>query len=315
MAPSDAVPDADLATRIGSDATGRRAIGATRFTTGAAHYVFEVTFAAQPPVVVRLNTDAGRSAMAGASRLSARLRPLGVPLPAILAEDLTGPFPYLVLERLPGTDLGHVIDRLADAQLEAIGARVAAAQAIVAALPSAGRYGYAVNPAEAPHGAWSGVVEAHLERSRARIVGAGLFSPDLIDIAADLVANFRPRLDEQPATPFLHDTTTKNVIIAPDGSLSGIVDVDDLCFGDPRYVVALTLTALLSAGRATTYADAWMARAGFADDALFRLYVLLFVADFMSEHGQAFNGNPAPSSPAARQTLLRLFGDTLARIG
>jgi|GEM_PF-5034089 len=51
MAPSDALPDADLAARIGSDATGRRAIGASRFTTGAAHYVFEVMFAAQPSTI------------------------------------------------------------------------------------------------------------------------------------------------------------------------------------------------------------------------------------------------------------------------
>jgi hypothetical protein len=46
--------------------------------------------------------------------------------------------------------------------------------------------------------------------------------------------------DRIAPTPFLHDTTTKNVIVTSEGHFSGIVDVDDLCLGDPRYPAALT---------------------------------------------------------------------------
>jgi hypothetical protein len=45
----------------------------------------------------------------------------------------------------------------------------------------------------------------------------------------------RDALDAIRATPFLHDTTTKNVIVTHDGVVSGIVDVDDLCFGDLKW--------------------------------------------------------------------------------
>ena len=72
-------------------------------------------------------------------------------------------------------------------------------------------------------------------------------------VVSELVTKARGELDSQPPIPFLHDTTTKNVIVTPEGAFSGIVDVDDLCFGDPRYVVALTLPSLTAAaGRRTT---------------------------------------------------------------
>jgi hypothetical protein len=94
-------------------------------------------------------------------------------------------------------------------------------------------------------------------------------------------------------------------------SRRSIVDVDDLCFGDPRYVVALTLASLTAFGGPTHYVDAWMTAAGYQDDRIFRLYVALFIVDFMSEHGQAFNDNPVPSSLDDRNRLLRVFAECL----
>jgi aminoglycoside phosphotransferase len=63
--------------------------------------------------------------MAGAVYLSRLLRPRGVPLPAILAEDVEAKFPWLLLQRLPGTDLGEAMSGLTEDQLDAIAAKVA----------------------------------------------------------------------------------------------------------------------------------------------------------------------------------------------
>lgn len=52
-----------------------------------------------------------------------------------------------------------------------------------------------------------------------------------------------------------------------------------------------------------------------ADDRLFRLYVVVFLVDFMAEHGQVFNGNQRPSSVAARAQLSTIFGAALQRVG
>ena len=312
---ADHIPDAADAAALAEAATAERPIAISRFTTGAQHYVYEARFAAGAPVVVRIARDRDAPLVASASRLSHLLRPLGVPLPAILTERLTPPLPHLILERLPGTDFGHVVHGLLAAQLTAIAAGVAKAQALVATTPSAGRYGYAATPEAAPRARWSEVLADSLARSRGRIAAAGLFEVDAGNALEAALSGLRAAADAQPATPFLHDTTSKNVIIAPDGTLSGIVDVDDLCYGDPRWVIALTLASLIASGGPQIYTDSWLQRAGLVDDPLFRLYVALFLFDFMSEHGQIFNGNPRESSLEARARLLGLFEAAVARVG
>ena len=247
-------------------------------------------------------------------QLHKRLRSMGVRLPEIIAEDLKQMWPYAVLERLEGSDLGNVISGLSSSTLDSIAARVAEAQTIAARVPSAGRYGYAPEPKQARYAAWSHVLDADLARSRARIAEAGLFDQHAANMVAALLSTVRADLDAMPAVPFLHDTTTKNVIVTAAGAFSGIVDVDDLCFGDPRYAPALTLASLLASGGPVEYVGAWMSRAGHQDDRIFQLYVALFLVGFMSEHGHSFNGNPRTSTEQERANLLRVFDAALTRI-
>jgi hypothetical protein len=308
------VPSVELATAIATEATGRIPTKVHRFTTGARHYAFDVAFANRPPVVVRIGSLSAQAEMAGAVRLSRLLRPRGVPLPEILAENVRAELPWLVLERLPGTDLGAVIAGLTGEQLERIAARVASAQAITANTASAGRFGYAALPEQAPHTTWSQVLEANLDRSRTRIASARLFDAALVDVVQTALIGRHDQIDRIEPVPFLHDTTTKNVVVASDGSFSGIVDVDDLCFGDPRYPAALTLAVLLAYGGPVQYVSAWLRHAAKPDDQTFRLYVSLFLLDLMAEHGQVFNGNERPSFPQARASLRRAFEDSLRLI-
>jgi aminoglycoside phosphotransferase len=173
---------------------------------------------------VRIGHPSARADIAGAIYLSRLLRPRGVPLPAILAEDIRAEPPWLLLERLPGTDLGAVISRLSEEQLDVIAANVVRAQAITWETGSAGRYGYAARAVQAPQAAWSHVLNANLARSRQRITSAGLFDAGLVDLVQAVVTANREEIDKIEPTPFLHDTTTKNVIVTPEGTFSGIVD-------------------------------------------------------------------------------------------
>ena len=265
--------------------------------------MFDLQFADRPPVVVRIGDPSARAEMVGAVYLSQLLRPRGMPLPAILAADLDAEFPWLVLERFPGTDLGSIISDLTEAQLDKIASRVAHSQAIAGGIASAGRYGYAARPEHAPNSAWSQVLLANLARSRERIGSLGLFDVGLVDAVQHEVTARRGEIDRIEATPFLHDTTTKNVIVTQEGTFSGIVDVDDLCFGDPRYPAALTLAALMVYGGPVSYVSAWLRHAGQPDDKLFRLYTSVLLLDLMAEHGNIFNGNGTPSDPAVRATM------------
>src|SRR5215467_10438760 len=122
------VPNSIIARDLAAAAVGRVPIEVRRFSTGSHHYVFEAAFADRPPVVVRIAAEHSRAAMAGALKLSRRLRPQGVPLPEVIAEGVDHQFSHLVLERLPGTDLGEVIGGLSDSNLDVIAIRVARAQ-------------------------------------------------------------------------------------------------------------------------------------------------------------------------------------------
>jgi hypothetical protein len=51
--------------------------------------------------------------------------------------------------------------------------------------------------------------------------------------------------------------------------------------------------------------------ANYRSGRIFRLYVALSIVDFMSEHGQVFNGNLLPSSADDRNHLLRVFAECL----
>ena len=153
-------------------------------------------------------------------------------------------------------------------------------------------------------GTWQAVLQANLDRSRRRMTASGLFDIGMIDVIETVVVARRDALSGVAATPFLHDTTTKNVIIDENGRLSGIVDVDDLCFGDARYPAALTFAVLLAYGYATDYVTAWLRHAEQRDDTMFRLYVAIFLLDLMAEHGQVFNGNEKPSRAEARAVLI-----------
>jgi aminoglycoside phosphotransferase len=305
------VPNSTIAGRLAAAAVGRSPIKVRRFGTGAHHYVFEATFEDCAPVVVRIAAEHSRAAMAGALQVSRLLRPHGVPLPEIIAEGVNHHFSHLVLERLPGTDLGDVICELSDTNLEVIATKVAHGQKVTSKTVSGERYGYSVEPANAPYESWSQVLLDSLARSRRRIAAAKLFDENIVNAITQMVSAARSELDALPPVPFLHDTTTKNVIVTPGGSFSGIVDADDLCFGDPRYVVALTLASLMASGRPTHYVDAWMNKADYRNDRIFRLYVALFVVDFMSEHGQAFNGNALPSSADCRYRLIHILAAQL----
>jgi len=307
-------PGPQYATGLVNEVTGVPPDFVTRFGNGTRHYVYDIRLATGDCVVLRIGDRSAHNEMSGALELSELLRPLGVPLPMILAEDTKADFPWLLLERLPGTDLGEVISRLSENQLSAIAAGVAGTQAIVAKTRSLSRYGYAVKPADAPFATWSEVLAASIDRSITQMAAARLFDPALGGLLHEILQAERGQFDAVAATPFLHDTTTKNVIVSPRGYLSGIVDVDNLCYGDPRYAAALTLAVLMGYGGPTEYVTSWLSFSDHKDDSLFRFYVAVFVLDLMAEHGQIFNGNEKPSCPQDRAKLRCAFESCMEQL-
>lgn len=297
--PADSVADSPhIPTSADAAQTVRAGLGVDirnieRFPTGSGFYVYDVVTVDGRRVVARLATADSRETLAGGVYWRPWLSGVGVPMPALLAADLTpaSGFPYTLLERLPGQDLGQVYDQLTREQRRTLAARIVAVQRAVATLPQASGYGFARSyddPDLLP--GWLDVVLGDLERSRQRLIASGVAPLAHVEHVRQRALAMADQLRAVEPVAFLDDTTTKNVIVHA-GTLSGIVDTDVVCFGDPLFTLALTRLALLAHAMDVSYADDWQALLALtpAQRRALTLYIAVFAVGFMSELGQRFN--------------------------
>ncbi len=93
-----------------------------------------------------------------------------------------------------------------------------------------------------------------------------------------------PELDGICAEAAL-DAAERNVIVDK-GRISGIVDIDEMFFGDPLFVIGLTYAALEKDGYDTVYPDAWVELLQLDNKAHLRVffYRLFYTALFMRQY-------------------------------
>lgn len=294
----DQVPTKADATRVVQTILGTDVNYIERFPTGLAHFVYDVHTTDGCNIVVRMTRPIQQWMFRGALYWHERLVPLGVPLPRLLHVDLAeeGSFPVILMERLPGDDLGIVYPSLSKEAKRTIANEVVRIQQAIASLPLGPGYGYAVSYEDTDlQPTWTDVLLDSLEGSRKAIIEVGIVDAQIVERVRERVALFAGQLAAVEPRCFLDDMTTKNVIIY-DGAVSGIVDVDTVCFGDPLFTTALTRMSLLSSGWETDYIDAWIAAYGPNADQrkLLDLYTAIFCVGFLGEQGQQFNKDAPP---------------------
>jgi aminoglycoside phosphotransferase len=296
---------------------GRSIARLTRMPVGLCHHVFEAELAGGGSVVLRLGRPETAAAVRGGVAWHGRLAAAGVPVPALLAFSLEGDHPYMLLERLPGRDLLFEYPSMTDSELRALACELAAVQARAATLASAHGYGHARDYGDpALAASWEEVVARALARSRTRLESSGACAVSVVDAVARRLPAFHAQWERIEPVAFLDDTTTKNVIVDR-GRLSGIVDTDYVCFGDPLYTLGLTRMALLASGLGTAYADHWADCLALDSAARARvgLYTAVFCVDFLSELGRRFNRDEAAEvDPARKALLLGILDAELARV-
>jgi aminoglycoside phosphotransferase len=175
------------------------------------------------------------------------LRDLGLPVQTVHAQGTTpegGAF--VALDWLPGRDIYYAFPDLDARQAERIAETVSVYQRRVAEqLPTApgGGFGWAAIGAPAPHVRWT---EIFGDPAPADMLNAALARAD-----ATPLERFRARLglarasledyfDSLRPVCFLDDLTIKNVLV-DGGELSGLIDFDTVCYGDPLLVLGATL--------------------------------------------------------------------------
>jgi aminoglycoside phosphotransferase (APT) family kinase protein len=194
----------------------------------------------------------------------AKLHNAGLPVQTVHAQGITqtgGDF--IVLDWLPGRDLFYVFDALDARQTQQLAEAVVETHCRVAQqcapLPQSG-FGWGALDVPAPLARWTDAFgepaspatlaatlaradATPLERLRARL---GLVRASLEDYFATL----RP-------VCFLNDLTIKNVLV-DHGEMSGLIDIDTVCYGDPLLVLGTTLAHIdaLVGDRGRAYAAA-----------------------------------------------------------
>ena len=297
--PATDIPSATDAAIVVRSRLSLEPVEVQRFLTGLCHHVFSVTTADRQKFVLRIATPQTKRHLAGGIYWNDVLRPIGVPLPRMIATSLEPSeiqFPFVILEQLPGSDLGQIYQTLSSQEKLEIVGEVVRIQEKVLALPEAGGFGLAYSYSRPPEcRTWVAAVLAILERAQQRMELSGNPGSSYVKPARRMLNRHESYFAAVRPIPFLDDTTTKNVLV-DQGRLTGVVDVDWLCFGDPLLTIGLTRMALLSDARDLDYVEHWMnlmelnKQQREAVDA----YTRLFCVDFMSELGQRFNKDDQP---------------------
>lgn len=253
---------------------------------GHASVSFDVRLVDGREVIVRTNADV--SVYRSTVRNLELLRNLGLPVPRVLDHDVSAsryPFAYMVCERFPGRDLGYELPSMTRDQMRAVAGEVTRAQRVVRPLPGSG-YGYVGLGEPGYRDSWGEVVSDIMTLSERTL--SPLFAP-WADRVRRALGRAQRYFDSVPPTCFLDDLTTKNVIVEK-GRLTGFVDFDCVCYGDPLLHLGLTQTAVVGDLQATSlqYVGELLeaAKVTAQDRVVIDLYSAVFAIEFLREQAE-----------------------------
>ena len=165
------------------------------------------------------------------------LRSLGLPVPSVLAGGLlSGGGSYVILSWIAGSDFVQEVDRMTRPELSRLARQWVQFQRQVMQLPPSTGFGWAPIGHRAPLEQWTQVFGPGGPAASDDDSCLGRLRCRLRHVRAGLEPYFRT---VRPLC-FLDDLTLKNILVDR-GALSGIIDVDFVCYGDPLLVLGGTL--------------------------------------------------------------------------
>ena len=252
-------PNKDIAAKVVTSMTDEKALSSVRMTTGDQYFVFVVK-TTHTDYVIRMTDAEHKKKFSSAIYWQEKLLPLGIPLAKFIKIDLDNkhsPFPALLMLRLPGDDLCNIYLSLTTADKNNLAKEMVQIQAATTALPDGKGFGIADTYEQIlTDKTWYDFLLNRLQKFKDIIKQNAIFDETDVTKVISIAKNLQEELQAIRARPFLWDASERNVLVY-NGKISGIVDVDDICFGDPLFVLALTRVALQQEGLDTLYTDYW----------------------------------------------------------
>jgi Phosphotransferase enzyme family len=269
-----------------------------RLEIGLCHFVYKVKLESGSECVIRIGRKETVSLLKGGIYWNNNLSSLNLPLPKLLHYNQEIEHPYMIIEKLEGRDLCYVYDDLTTSEKMKLAKEIVEIQNSISQLQPNNYFGYAVKYFDEyleGNTSWKNIVHNSILSSKTRIEDTKIFDLKFIDFLLLKLEEFDQYFEDIKPLPFLDDITTKNVLIK-DGKLTGICDIDEVCFGDKLQHLALTRMALISQKSNLDYIDFIIKEYNLSDTELQILdfYTAVSCVDFMSEIGQKFNKDEIP---------------------
>ena len=286
-----------------SDGLGKQVIKAQAFTTGLSHYVFDVETDDHLSYVVRLAPPERRLELKQGLYWQAKLEQIGVPLPKIYRTGELDGHAFVIYERLPGDDLEHLYPTLSSTVRQRLACTVAEIQQKIGTLD---------DPSFHSARPWMAILHTILERSEREIASSGLCDGRYVGIARTRMAQHGDYWAAVRPVAFLYDLNVRNVIVDHE-QVSGIIDVDEMWFGDSLLAIGRGKTLLQLMQQDTDYITAWCEYLKLSERQLrvVDFYALLYCVRFMGTVGQRLNGNPNVTTDPGNIPLLEHLAQNL----
>lgn len=228
--------------------------------------------------VLRMSKEKG--AYAESRRILREAAHLGLPVPEVIACGASGEYEYMFISFIEGEDLGLVYPKLTNSEKRLIAEQTAEIQRKAAGL-------ICVTKPEP----WYGFAEEMLVRAEERMRQSGYFGPEKASRIMQEAVYLKSYFESLAPVSYLDDISTKNLLIHK-GRVSGVIDIDEVGFGDPMTFIALTRTALLSMSCDDDICGYLLDAMGASEKqrTAETFYSLMYCADLMSERGMTFNG-------------------------
>ncbi|MCE3044677.1 phosphotransferase [Legionella sp. 16cNR16C] len=313
---SSIIPNENIAADVVASMINEKVLSSHRLATGDQHFVYAVK-TSNSEYVLRMTKQTNRKHFISAVYWQEKLIPLGVPLAQFICCDLDGKyssFPALLMMRLPGDDLCNVYPELSNSDKKNLAQEMVAIQNCTKALPEGSSFGITQSYEERTgFQSWYDFLIQRLHLFKDIISKQNIFDAVSVSKAISIATRMKKDFLAIKATPFLWDASERNVLVHQ-GKISGIVDVDEVCFGDPLFVLGLTYSALENDGHDTLYTDYWANALELEKKAKRRLefYRLFYTIVFMRKHSMTTANNQKIVFHVDR--LKNMFEQSLKRI-